>query len=268
MTLSAVIIILREVLEAALVLSLLVSSTRLTGLSYRGIIAGFLLGIAGAVSATLLVDVISESFDGVGQEVFNAAFLVAIVLLLIVFGAGLDRRAAGAGNGRMRLLLLVVSSLVVALAITREGTEIIIFIYGFTADPAEILPVLVGSAIGAGIGISLGVLIYYVLINLPARLAVPVPLLLLALVASGMASQAVVYLMQGGLVESQLPVWDSSAWISETSVTGQLLYASLGYEATPTLKQLVFYAVTLVVFILVIAIGRRLREIPAVRGVH
>ena len=72
MTLSAVIIILREVLEAALVLSLLVSTTRLMGLSYRGILAGFVLGVAGAVGATLLVDVISASFDGVGQEVFNA----------------------------------------------------------------------------------------------------------------------------------------------------------------------------------------------------
>jgi high-affinity iron transporter len=266
MTLSAVIIILREVLEAALVLSLLISTTRLMGLSYRGIIAGFLLGVAGAVSATLLVDVISESFDGVGQEVFNAVFLAAIVLLLIVYGAGLDRRAAMTGNGLKAPLLLVVTCLALALAITREGMEIIIFIYGFAADPVEMLPVLVGGAIGAGIGISLGVLIYYGLINLPSRLAIVVPLLLLALVASGMASQAIVYLMQGGLVESQLPVWDSSGWVSETSVTGQLLYASLGYEATPTPKQLVFYGATLVVFMLVIVIGRWLRALPTLRG--
>jgi high-affinity iron transporter len=83
-----------------------------------------------------------------------------------------------------------------------------------------------------------------------------VPLLLLALVAAGMASQVVVYLMQGGMVESQLPVWDSSGWIPETSVAGQLLYALLGYEATPTSKQLGLYGVTLVVFLLVIVIAR------------
>jgi high-affinity iron transporter len=259
MTLSAVIIILREVLEAALVLSLLVSTTRLMALSYRGILAGFMLGIAGAVGATLFVDVISESFDGVGQEVFNAVFLAAIVLLLIAYAACLDRRAA-AGNGLARLLLPVVSCLIVALAITREGMEIIVFVYGFASVPTELLPVLVGGAIGAGIGISLGVLIYYGLINLPDRLAVVVPLLLLALVASGMASQAVVYLMQGGLVESQLPVWDSSGW--------QLLYALLGYEATPSLKQLVFYGATLVAFLLVIVIARRLRESSAERAVQ
>jgi len=265
MTLSAVIIILREVLEAALVLSLLVSTTRLMALSYRGIIVGFLLGLLGAVSATLCVDVISESFDGVGQEVFNAVLLASILLLLIVYSAALEWRFA-TGNGQRSLLL--VSCLVVALAITREGTEIIIFVYGFAADPAEILPVLVGGTIGAGIGISLGVLVYYGLINLPGRLAVLMPLVLLALVASGMASQVVVYLMQGGLMESHLPVWDSSGWISETSVTGQLLYALLGYEATPTLTQLGFYGATLVVFLLVLLIVRRIHVMPAVRGVQ
>lgn len=265
MTLSAVIIILREVLEAALLLSLLVSTTRLMAQSFRGIIAGFLLGMAGAVSATLLVDVISESFDGVGQEVFNAVLLVVIVLLLIVYSAALVRRAA-TGNGPGSMLLLV-SCLAVALAITREGTEIIIFVYGFASDPAEMLPVLVGGAIGAGIGISLGVLVYYGLINLPQRLAVLVPLVLLALVASGMASQAVVYLMQGGLLESHLPVWDSSGLISETSITGQLLYALLGYEATPTLTQLGFYAATLVVFLLVLLLVRWTPVMPAARGV-
>lgn len=266
MTLSAVIIILREVLEAALVLSLLVSTTRLMGLPYRGIIAGFLLGMAGAVSATLFVDLISESFDGVGQEVFNAVLLGAIVLLLVVYSAALDRRVA-TGNGPVNLLLLA-SCLAVALAITREGTEIIIFVYGFAADPAEMLPVLVGGAIGAGIGISLGVLIYYGLINLPQRLTVLVPLVLLALVASGMASQAVLYLMQGGLIESHLPVWDSSGLIAETSVTGQLLYALLGYEATPTLMQLGIYGATLVMFLLVLLIVRRMPVTPAVRGVQ
>ncbi len=268
MTLSAVIILLREVLEAALVLSLLVSTTRLMGLSHRGIIAGLVLGMAGAVTATLLVDIISESFDGVGQEVFNAVTLSAIVLLLIAFAAGLDRRASAPGKRLTTLLPLVASCLAVALAVTREGMEIIIFVYGFTNNPVEMLPVLVGGTIGAGIGISLGVLIYYGLINLPDRLAVAVPLLLLALVASGMASQAVVYLMQGGLVESQLPVWDTSGWIPESSVTGQLLYAVLGYEATPTLKQLCCYGATLVAYMLVIVIARWLRARPAVRGAH
>jgi high-affinity iron transporter len=83
-----------------------------------------------------------------------------------------------------------------------------------------------------------------------------------------MASQTVVYLMQGGLIESQLPVWDTSRWVAETSVTGQLLYALLGYEATPTRMQLGIYGVTLMVFFLVVAAARWLRKTPHVRAVQ
>ena len=163
---------------------------------------------------------------------------------------------------------LVIACLVVAMAITREGVEIFVFMYGFTAIPAELLSVLVGGAMGAGIGISLGVLIYYGLVNLPARLSMTVPKCLFALVAAGMASQAVGYLAQGGLIDSRLPVWDTTDWISEASVTGQLLYLLLGYEATPTATQLVLYGMTLLLFIAVALVVRRQRTVHMGAGAH
>ena len=257
MTISAVIIILREVLEAALLISLLLSSSTVMGISRRGVGAGLVLGAIGAGLVTWQFDLISESFEGVGQEVFNAALLAAIVLLLLVYSGYMWKAAAQLQ--RRTSAPLVIACLVVAMAVTREGMEVFIFIYGFTAIPAELLSVLVGGAMGAGIGISFGVLIFYGLINLPGRLGVSVPLFLLALVAAGMASQAVVYLTQGGLIDSRLPVWDTSNWIAETSVTGQLLYALLGYEATPVASQLVLYGMTLLLFVAVALFARRQR---------
>ena len=266
MTISAVIIILREVLEAALLISLLLSSAVVMGISRRGVLAGIVLGFIGAGLVTWQFDLISESFDGVGQEVFNTLLLGAMVLLLLAYSGFMEK---GAVQQQTRALApLLIACLVVALAITREGVEVFIFLYGFTAIPSELLSVLVGGAMGAGIGISLGVLIYYGLINLPGRLSVLLPQCLLALVAAGMASQAIVYLMQGGLIDSRLPVWDSSALISETSVTGQLMYALLGYEATPTVTQLVFYAVTLLLFVAVAYLVRRQRAVYREAGAH
>jgi high-affinity iron transporter len=61
-------------------------------------------------------------------------------------------------------------------------------------------------------------------------------------------------------------VWDTSDWVAETSVTGQLLYALLGYEATPTLTQLIVYSATLAVFMLVIVGASWLREMPKKQG--
>jgi len=257
MTISAVIIILREVLEAALLVSLLLSSSMAMKISRRGVVAGMVLGVIGAGLVTWQFDRISDSFEGVGQEVFNAVLLGAMTLLLLVYSSYMVKRA-GLQQSRISVPL-VITCLVVAMAVTREGMEVFIFIYGFTTIPSELLSVLVGGAMGAGIGISLGVLIFYGLINLPARFGALFQLALLALVAAGMASQAVVYLMQGGLIDSHLPVWDTTHWISEASVTGQLLYALLGYEATPTLLQLGLYGMTLLLFIAVAFVARRQR---------
>lgn len=266
MTISAVIIILREVLEAALLISLLLSSAVVMGISRRGVVAGIVLGFIGAGLVTWRFDAISESFDGVGQEVFNTILLGAMVLLLLAYSSFMQK---GRERQQSRVLApLLLACLVVAMAITREGVEVFIYLYGFTAQPTQLLSVLVGGAMGAGIGISLGVLIYYGLINLPVRLSMALPRCLLALVAAGMASQAVMYLMQGGLIDSRLPVWDSSALISEASVTGQLMYALLGYEATPTATQLLFYAATLLLFVAVALIARRKRAVYREAGAH
>jgi len=255
MTISAVIIILREVLEAALLVSLLLSSSMLIGVSRRGVIAGMVLGFIGATLVTWQFDRISDSFEGVGQEVFNAVLLVTIVLLLSIYCAYMKEDAAR--NRRNLHAPMIIACLIIALALTREGVEVFIFIYGFSGIPADLLSVLVGGAMGAGIGISLGVLMFYGLINLSGKHRMMVPRTLFALIAAGMASQSVVYLMQGGLIESRLPVWDTSPWIPENSVTGQLLYALLGYEATPTSIQLLVYGMTLLVFIVVTAIAHR-----------
>jgi high-affinity iron transporter len=47
------------------------------------------------------------------------------------------------------------------------------------------------------------------------------------------------------MLPAQAPLWDASGWISEISLTGQLLYALIGYEATPTPLQIIFYLLTL-----------------------
>jgi high-affinity iron transporter len=111
-----------------------------------------------------------------------------------------------------------------------------------------------GSVIGASIGISIGALIYYFVISLSYRQSLVLGIGLLALVAAGMLSQAVLLLIQADWLPSQLPIWDSSGWLPETSVTGQLLYALIGYEATPSALQASFYFGGLLLLLLVVAI--------------
>lgn len=141
---------------------------------------------------------------------------------------------------RHRILKIIMAG-IVALAVTREGFEVLIYISGFTQNLPQLVTVLVGATIGASIGVSVGVLIYYSLYYLRYPWAQFIGMGLLILVAAGLASQAALLLIQADWLPSQLPLWDTSAVIAEDSVSGQLLYAMIGYEATPSAIQAGFY---------------------------
>lgn len=96
-----------------------------------------------------------------------------------------------------------------------------------------------------GIGVSLGVLLYAALRALPANFASNVCYLLLAFIGAGMVMQSTMLLEQVDWLLAGEQLWDSSFLISEHSITGQLLYAVFGYEATPGINQVLLYGASL-----------------------
>ncbi|MDH5592357.1 MAG: FTR1 family protein, partial [Gammaproteobacteria bacterium] len=117
-------------------------------------------------------------------------------------------------------------------------------------SPELLLPIIIGSAVGAGLGISIGVLFYYLIVNISLNRAVKVGLIILILIAGGMVSQAMQLLIQADFIISQQPLWDSSSLINERSLLGQLLYALIGYESTPAPIQFFCYAISLIITII------------------
>lgn len=253
--LSAVIIILREALEASLIVSTLLVSSRIFGISNRWTPWALVSGVAGAAITALFLGTISEWFEGAGQELLNAAMLILVTLLLtgISFCIARCARRNKCPVGIRAMQAMLIGAM--ATAIIREGTEIVIYIYGFSYNGQMLVPVLLGGGIGLGIGISVGVLVYYGLLGLPARYILIVTPVLIALVASGMASEAVLYLIQANWLPSQMPLWDTGGWISEPSLLGQLLYALIAYEATPTPLQAGVHGFTLLLILSLTAWG-------------
>ncbi len=119
-----------------------------------------------------------------------------------------------------------------------------------------------GTAIGAGIGLSVGAVFYYGMLSLHGRAAAIVGAFLLSLVAAGMASQAAQLSIQADWLPSHYPIWDSSWLIDEQSVTGQLLYALIGYEATPTALQVVIHFASIMFIFLVAALFGTKKVVP------
>jgi len=237
MLLTAVIIILREVIEASLIISLFLAFSHIFLNSSRWLIWALLIGTSIAILYALNINIIADSFDGVGLEVVNAGLQLLIYLVLLVFiTLALQNKMQAYSSIILRLIITGVS-----LTIIREGTEVIVYLNGFLTQPELLTPVLVGSFIGALIGVSVGILFYYLLIHTPLNIGIKIGLLFLFLMAGSMAIQAVQLLMQADWIASQYPIWNSSPWLSERSIMGQLLYALAGYEATPTAFQVIAY---------------------------
>jgi len=236
---TSVIIILREVLEISLMISVMLVISHKREMNLRWFMFSSLGGGIGALAYALSIRIISNSLDGIGQEVTDASIqIVTYILTAFLVGILLNPELANKKNNR--LLTLTMSACVLS-AITREGYEIVIYIGGFSSDPDTLLPVAIGSIIGTGIGMSIAAIFYYALANLRKQRSIQVCVYVLILVAAGLLLQASLLLTQADLLPSQDAIWDTSQLVSEYSISGQMLYALVGYEATPTPTQAGIY---------------------------
>ena len=249
---AVALLVFREVLEAALIVSVVAAATR--GVYRRGwfVGGGIALGVFGAVLVALSAGLLAEAFSGVGQELFNAGVLLAAVLMIgwhvlwmSSHGRELSKQmqavgsAVQSGASSMALLLAVV-----ALAVLREGSEIVLFLYGMSAGGADHL--WAGLSIGVVAGAALGVALYAGLLRIPMRHFFSATNAMLVLLAAGLASTAARYLIQANLLPawgSQL--WDSSWLLGNGSLMGQTAHILVGYDAQPAGMQLLFYGLTL-----------------------
>jgi len=245
--LTSVILILQEILEAAMLISILAVIARQLDRGFTWLFAGLAAGSVFAYVYASNMRHVSEWFDYVGQEIVNAllqtSIACAIVALtwLICSTRAAEARTAPLAHDRHAGAFFLFAALAICLAVTREGSEIAVYLGGFLQQPDKLQPVLLGSAIGAGIGISIGFLLYYGLTALRGRAALTAPLLLLALFCGNMLSQSALQLTQADLVAAGPALWDSSGWLPEHSISGRLLYALVGYESRPSVLEVSAY---------------------------
>jgi high-affinity iron transporter len=236
MLLTSVVLILQETLEAALLISILAVITRLSGHRLWWAPIGMMAGLVMALVYASNISEISEWFDYTGQERTNALLQFSIAASIIALAA----LPFQPSRTRWFTMLCV---LTVSLAITREGSEIALYLGGFLGQPDRVQPVLSGSAIGFGIGVSIGFLVYYGLLALGEPTSRRITLVLLALFCGNMLSQAALQLIQADVLHGGTALWDTTSLLSEDSLVGRLLYVFIGYESTPASGQVIAYAV-------------------------
>jgi hypothetical protein len=137
-------------------------------------------------------------------------------------------------------------TIVVALSVLREGSEIVMFIYSAIVTGNKIPLLIIGSVVGTCMGIIAGLGIYYGLMKIPLKKVLTVTSWLLMLLVAGMVAQAFGYLSAAGKVPDLIPmVWDTSRIISEGSLLGKIMHILVGYTDRPSGIQLLVYFLTI-----------------------
>lgn len=253
---DAVLLVLREVLEAALIMSLLLALSHKLHLRFRWSLSALLLGFIGSWLLAQYTYEITDAMDGTGQELLNAVLYFVVVLsvvflglliLPLAFSPALEMHMTApnslTSDGHHRLIygLFII---IVSFSVAREGSEIWIYLSGFANQTDALSSVYIGAAIGTGIGMSLGAITYYTFAFMRKKYFLPIFLVVITLLAGGLSMQIAKQFMQMGLLNSTTPLWDSSFLVNEHSWLGELLYALLGYDARPAPIQGMFYLLT------------------------
>ena len=269
--LPSLIIVFREVFEAGLIIGIVMAVT--TGVVGRGrwIAGGVAAGVLGACIVALFAGGLSQLFGGSGQELFNASILGFAVLMLGWHNVWMarhgrelaaDMQAAGEAvvSGSKSLAAL---ALVVTIAVLREGSEVVLFLYGVAAaEGGAGMGMLIGGVIGLILGALVCVLTYLGLVTIPTRYLFSVTSTLIALLAAGMAAQAIAFLQQADILTAfDQTVWDTSWLLRDESFVGRALHTLIGYVDQPTGMQLIVYTATLVI----IAVLMKVFALPAAR---
>jgi high-affinity iron transporter len=253
--LSALLIVFREVIEAGLIVGIVLAATQ--GVPKRGtaVSTGIFAGVLGACLVAAFAGELAALFQGNGQELFNASILLLAVTMLTwhnvwmaSHGRQMARELKAAGHdvltGKRTLAALGV---VVGVAVLREGSEVVLFLYGIAAQGGTSnAALLLGGGLGLLAGAAVSALMYFGLLTIPAGRLFQVTSGLIILLAAGMAAQAVLFLQNGGYIDVMTDtIWDTSWLLKEDSIPGRLLHTLVGYVQAPDGAQILAYLATI-----------------------
>jgi high-affinity iron transporter len=247
---------LREGLEAALIIGIVLSA--LTKLRRDDLKPTVWLGVGSAaivsLAAGLLLVTIGFELEGAAEQIFEGVtmFIAAGVLTWMIFWMNSQSRkikgelesgvtrAVSASDKRGLFWLSFIS-------VVREGIELALFLAAtvfIVEAPANAAPVpaIVGALLGLGTAALLGWSLFASTLRLDLRRFFRVTGFLLLLFAAGLVAHGVHEFNEAGLIPALIdPIWNVGAIIPETSLLGQVLNTLLGYNADPSLTEMLAY---------------------------
>lgn len=261
-------IMLREGLEAALIVSLIASYLKRTqrgrwlGVMWVGVFlaAALCLGLGIAINET------TGEFPQKEQELFEGIIAVIAVVILswMVFWMrkvsrnvkaqleqAVDNALVGKGNHGWALIIMVF------FAVAREGLESVFFLLAAFQQDVGIWPP-VGAILGLTCAVVIGFLLYWGGIRLNLSAFFKWTSLFILFVAAGLAAGAIRAFHEAGLWNHfQAIAFDLSNVLSTHTLTGTLLEGIFGYQETPSISEVFVWLLYLIPALVLFALPAR-----------
>jgi high-affinity iron transporter len=257
---AAFVIALREGIEAALIVSIVLAYLKQLGRSDRSHLVWWGTGLAVALSAILgtIIFSVGAEFEGTAEEVFEGLVTLTAVGVLTWMIFWMRRQGARIKSELQQKVdtALTAGGLALAaiafFAVLREGVETALFLFaaaeGTAVEGGGVAAQLLGAMIGLGLAVVLGVLLYRGGIRMNLRTFFKVTGVILVVVAGGLFAYSVHELQEAGwlpFLESR--AFDLSATLPDDEGIGAVLRGLVGYNADPGVLEVVAWAAYLVV---------------------
>ena len=258
----------REGLEAVLVVVIILLYLKKTNQQHynKYVYLGSILAIIASVVFAIIFTTLFGGFTGTLEEIFegltfiiSGIFIVTLVLWVSKEGPKMRQtleKKVEQSIQNEKLLSITILSFVIIL---REGIELVLLLTGATSigslDPSA---VIVGSLIGLGLSLIIGILIFFGVKTINLTVFFKVTNVILILFAAGLITFGIHELIEAGIVNPIIAeVWNIKHILPENfpddnpttpewlEITGSLLKALFGYNANPSLLEIIIYPVLL-----------------------
>ena len=248
--LPSLLLSLREGLEAALVIGIVLGAVRKFNRAQLSSIvwAGSLVAGAASVATALVLNFLGASLEGSSEMIFEGAtfFLAAAVLTWMIFWmsrqsrtikgeleAGVRRATSQSGKGGLFFLAFI--------SVLREGVELALFLTA-SALATNLHQTIMGALLGLAGATLLGWALFSTTLRLDLQRFFQITGALLILFAAGLVASSVHEFIELGWVPSIVAhVWNLNSILSENSTVGQILKTLFGYNAQPSLTEALAY---------------------------
>ncbi|MHA1948946.1 MAG: FTR1 family iron permease [Candidatus Thorarchaeota archaeon] len=258
MIISPTIISLREGIEAALVIAIMLSYLRKTNQTSlrKYVFYGTIAALLSSVGVAVVVGLLWGIFEGPMLTIFEGTVVLIAAFLLttmIVWMWNAGAKVTQEIEKSMEISVVQQSGVGLALLsfslVMREGVELSLFSMALVIQ--EGLVTYVGIALGLSIAVILGIGIYKGSLRISMRALFKWTSIFLILFAAGMVAYGIHELQEAGLLLiGPLEVWDinppllpdgSYHWLHEKGAIGSLAKALFGYNGNPGALEVVAY---------------------------